>query len=356
MKIGFIGDIHLQVQDPYSNLDSSTGFSIRTLDKFDGIKEALSISKLEGVDLFAFLGDIFDKMNPNEKLKSHFYEVLLPYLKYFPIIIIPGNHDGIQVSHSFLTEQAILNQLEYKELIIADEPMIYKDKILFIPWNNDIEGLTELITENADENLIVLGHLEINGAVTSTEHITGKGLSPIIFSKYRFVGLSHYHKYQKIKKNIWYIGSPAIKDFSEIGIEKGFGIYDYTKNKLIFHTLEKRSFYEFNINEDTVEEVGEYLEKNTIPEGSVFKLRIKGSKNWLVDNKSTIIDVFKEYKPLKIIPKTEIVKDETSNIEYIKSHTNRYEKIKEFANGKPQGYIDYGIQIYKRVEQKFLEM
>src|SRR5690606_31839931 len=307
MKIGIIGDNHLTIQDPYSGIDPTSGFAIRTIDKFNSLREALEISKKEKVKLFVINGDLTEKMNPPEKLKDYFYDILIDYCQYFDIIILPGNHDGIQTSHNYMTEKLFSDKFGLSNLIIIDKITLlekYPIDILIIPWTTDLDAINQALIDYGHDNAICIGHLEIIGAVSTTEHVLNLGIQAQRFSRFKAVFLNHYHKYQKVGKNIWYVGSSNIKDFSEIGLPKGFVIYDSVKNNHEFYQLEKRLFYEFLISEKTLDDVDQFLEEHSQDlQGSVIKLKIEGSKHWISEIRSEILKIFNEFKPLKILPK-----------------------------------------------------
>src|SRR5690606_41082001 len=85
--------------------------------------------------------------------------------------------------------------------------------------------------------------------------------------------------------------------FSEIGLPKGFVIYDSVKNNHEFYQLEKRLFYEFLISEKTLDDVDQFLEEHSQDlQGSVIKLKIEGSKHWISEIRSEILKIFNEFK------------------------------------------------------------
>ncbi|MFW9951736.1 MAG: exonuclease SbcCD subunit D, partial [Candidatus Thorarchaeota archaeon] len=199
MKYGFIADIHLSVTDSLSPIDPSISLSIRNIDKLNAIEEALKISIKKGCEAFFFLGDIYDKLNPTERLKEAFLRTILPYSKEIDIYIFPGNHDGADFTNNYLSETVILEGLDIPPLKVIHTPTtLYlnkgKDKFLIIPWIADHRVIKDIIDEQ-EEGLILLAHLEVFGAITSTEYQITQGLHPSVFQKFKFCAFGHYHRH-----------------------------------------------------------------------------------------------------------------------------------------------------------------
>jgi DNA repair exonuclease SbcCD nuclease subunit len=361
MKYGLIADIHLSISDNLSPLDSKTGLSYRTLDRLDGIYKALDISVQEECEAFFILGDTFDKLNPPESFKEHFLNTILPFSEKIKIYIIPGNHDGTAFTHNYLTEAALMRKLEKPTINIIDEiDTIYlnrgKDKFHIIPWIEDHSKIKNGI-DVGEEGMIFLGHLEIQGALASTEYVLTKGLHPGVFQKYKRAFLGHYHKRQQIG-NILYVGSPFIKDFSEINdwATKGFIIYDSEKDTWEEVQLEKRGFFRYYITNETLDSIDEELESVEPSEGSILKLKLEGSKEWISHMLPKILEVFKQYKPLKILREKIFIKEQLKEVHEVLVKTNRIERIKEISKDESNEIRDIGIEIYKEAENEYREI
>jgi len=269
MKYGFIADIHLATSDNLSPIDGASGLSIRTLDKLKALDKALNISVERGCEVFFLIGDIFDKLNPPDRLKKAFYETLKPYFYKIGLHIIVGNHDGADFTNNYLSEQLLMEEVENPPIHIIDKIKtlslgIKGDEILVIPWTIDGASVETAVIE-ANKNILCLAHHEISGAVASTEYVLTGGFPAGMFDKFRHTFMGHYHRYQIIKK-VTYVGSPIIKDFSELGVAKGFIIYDYSSNKAEFINLEERKAYVITINEQNAEEIEAWLEQEQIKE------------------------------------------------------------------------------------------
>lgn len=359
MKLGFIADLHLSITDSLGGMDPKIGLSYRTIDRLEALTKALTISYSEGCKYFILGGDIYDKLNPPEKLKEAFNKVIGQFFDTgMSIVIIPGNHDGSSFIHNYKTEQTIINSMPDVNwpLIIIDKPQaIYlnNEKFLFLPWTMETEKIQEAIDE-VEPGIYCFGHIEISGAVSSTEFTLTSGFHPSTFQKFKKVYLGHYHRRQIIK-NIEYVGSPIIKDFSELEVEKGFLIID-TNGKDEFYQLEKRKAFQFRISPDTIEDVDAYLTDNPPPQGSLIKIRIEGDREWVTNAIPVIKQIFGEFKPLKLKVEKIYTKHETlTEVDNILEKSSRVERIKELTKGKDPEFVDYGLNIYRAIESEYLE-
>lgn len=361
MKYGLIADIHLSISDSLSPLDSETGLSIRTLDKLNALEEALKVSISQNCEAFFIMGDIYDKLNPPEKLKEAFLRTILPYSKEIKIIIFPGNHDGADFTNNYLSEIALLESFENSPFTIVDVPTtLYfnngRDKFLIVPWIANHDTIINVLSQ-CEEGLILVGHMEVFGALTSTEYHLTSGIHQGIFQKFKFVALGHYHRHQRLAKNLIYVGSPIIKDMSEIHDEKkGFVIYDSNSNKFEFIQLEKRRGFIYKLTETNLDEVQAQLDSDPPKEGDLIELEFFGTKEWINSIKGEIHKYIKTtYNPLKIKSKRSYIKEENVKAKDILSLKNRIDRIKEYSKNNVE-YINLGIELYKESENEYLEV
>lgn len=138
-KVTFIADLHLgasnyRKQNNMSAYDKHTG----TL-----VKEIVS---LERPDVVVFLGDIFDNPRPPEELQYAFASIINAFLlDDREVVIITGNHDWSNSSHSLMWLEAFEKRLE--GLHVATKPKIIKTKsgVSFgcYPWCPEVEEWEE---------------------------------------------------------------------------------------------------------------------------------------------------------------------------------------------------------------------
>jgi len=332
MKFGLIADVHLSNVDSMGPIDPYTGFSIRTNDRLEAIDNALLKSISQGCDYFVIMGDLYDKLNPTERLKEALQKVLIKYLDKINIKILIGNHDGAGFTHNYLTDKLLLGLSNDSKLEIVDrlnrvydanEPRSY----YFLPWIENQEDLLEILN-SIPKGSDVFGHFEIMGALSSSEIELNLGTPISWFSRFNKVFGGHYHKKQKIK-NFTYVGSSNVKDFSEINDEKGFVIYDSIKGTEEFFQLEKRKGYQFRLNENNIDEFETWMEK--IEPNSFIKVFIVGQKTWVNDAYQVVKTELRDCKPMRLKIEKEFLKVSVDKDEYVAIQANevsRHEKIK----------------------------
>jgi len=153
-----------------------------------------------------------------------------------------------------------------------------------------------------------------------------------------------------------YVGSPTIKDMSEIHDEKkGFIIYDSNANNFEFFQLEKRRGFIFKLSENNLDEAQNRLETDPPREGDLIEIEFIGTKEWINGVKGEVHKIFREFKPLKIKTKRNYIKVENVKASEILLIKNRVDRIKQFSKEHPE-FIDLGIQLYQDAENQYLEV
>jgi DNA repair exonuclease SbcCD nuclease subunit len=347
----------LDIVDNLSPIDSKTGLSVRCGDKLDALREALTISLDKGCDLFMMGGDMYNKLNPPEKLKRAFYDVLVDFMGKISIMLFPGNHDGAGFTNNYLSDHKIFGYFGQSKPIdiIMQRQTIYlgKGKDLYImPWTTDLESLQSDIHALEDRDLLGYGHLEISGSLASSEYVLTPGVKSSLFKHFKRVSLGHYHRRQP-----FYVGSPISKDFGETGIEKGFEIYDTETSQVEFYQLDHRLMSVVTVTEESWDSIADWLDNTPPPPGSLIKLIVNGTPDFVNNYYQDLVNVFNSLDPLKLVKKKEFVDPETSTpILKVQAHANRVDKIKELADGEDEASLDYGLSIFKQAEDEYLEV
>jgi len=90
MKIMLVGDIHLSERPPSSCTDSYCD------DLFDLLEQARQVGVQRGIAAWCWAGDVFHHKAPN-RVSHRLVHRLCAFLEtcepYFPVLIVPGNHD-----------------------------------------------------------------------------------------------------------------------------------------------------------------------------------------------------------------------------------------------------------------------
>lgn len=166
----------------------------------------------EGVDMFAFLGDLCDPgaYRPSRCLKSAILIAEILAMHKVPSRWLTGNHDVIEDghgSHMLMPMQGCMNPL----IQIKDEPSVELFKgvqLVWLPYTPSIKAYdpAEFIkTTVPGIDAVVFGHLWIGGIVPGSEtHDLGRGRSvylPIEEIKEHFDTVTicngHYHEQQE---------------------------------------------------------------------------------------------------------------------------------------------------------------
>lgn len=251
------------------------GQNSRLTDELKILSGMVNDAIIRKIDGFIILGDIFDKINPSEKLRKIFLRtVILPLLKEkITVFILMGNHDTNFEVVSFETEAELANVLSEGSIVFITEPQIidFGDcSIYFVPFGfpipKDNEGCQ-----------ILLGHHGIKGKETGVGVIQRKGAEEIEendFKQFKIAWFGHYHKPQDN-----YIGSPIKWDFGERLDEKRYILLEADNGEFqtTFIPIEDRRFIQL-----------EFTEKDQITEkdvegikDSVIKLVFRGSSLWI---------------------------------------------------------------------------
>jgi DNA repair protein SbcD/Mre11 len=255
------------------------GFS-RLSEQEQFIEELISICNNEKIDLIIIAGDVFDTINPPALAEKLFYRSLkeLSLNGERPIIAIAGNHDnherlvassplaselGIILIGSYTTliekgkygtncivencgEGFISIDLKGEKLVALTMPYASEsrlNKLMFTDvdesevqksYSNKISEMFEAneIHYTDDSINIAIGHFHItNGEITNSERdISLGGVYAVNYralpAKSQYIAMGHLHRMQKIKKSIYYSGSPIQYSKSEASHEKYVNVVD----------------------------------------------------------------------------------------------------------------------------------
>jgi DNA repair exonuclease SbcCD nuclease subunit len=96
-----------------------------------------------------------------------------------------------------------------------------------------MDSAADFVAATQVEADLLVGHAGINGAVTGpVEYRPLEEIDVDDLGAFAFTFLGHYHKCQKLKERVWYIGSPLQQNRGERDdTDKGFLLYDSERNK-----------------------------------------------------------------------------------------------------------------------------
>ena len=223
MKIAVCADIHAHNYSQYSHitdkgLNSRLDWILRVLD------EITNYAVKRELDAIVIAGDLFEsRKSIDVAVLDSVYKVLSN--TDIPLYIVKGNHD-ISYRGGNRYSISIFNKIA-NVITTAKVLTIANTNVGFLPWTEDtnvIHKALKLFQTNKVK--YVIGHLALSGGyVGSHEYLVEGKVEPVLFRKFEWVALGHYHKHQKIRNNIYYVGSPIQHTWGETGDEKGFMVF-----------------------------------------------------------------------------------------------------------------------------------
>ncbi len=224
----------------------------------------------EKIDVLLISGDIFDIYNPSYLAEEQYFNFLASLSgKLRKVIIIGGNHDSPKTLEAPKEVLKSINvdiisgaKNNYKKIIDFEDFQIlavsYLRENILKEKNEDLLKAIEKIYDiNANKPVIAMGHLSVYGASFGggeRDIYIGKieAIPSNVFEKFSYTALGHIHKYQEIKDNIIYSGSPLQMAFDE-DYDKKIVIID-TENwqKKLINVPRFRKFIKLKGNFETV--------------------------------------------------------------------------------------------------------
>jgi len=283
----FIADLQLRLQEKYGV--SEKGVNSRLTDKLKILEGAVSRALENSHDMFIIGGDIFEKINPPDKLRKLFLDCIKPLFGKIPIFIIIGNHDTDNTNHPWTGEQYISNSNpDFQNVFVIDKPQafnIHNTNFSLIPWpRNNEELIKTLLTINKQS--IILGHFPIRGAKASTELKLWEGPNSAMLEPFIYTILGHYHIFQYTDQYV-YVGSPARVDMSEKDYVKGYLEFTISNEEFSWFIIESndRKFLNLSYTEPEIIK----LPPDEEVDGAIVKLTLQGGDKWLNEQKALMI-------------------------------------------------------------------
>ncbi len=146
-------------------------------------------------EYLVILGDFYEKKRPTPK-ELYFGTRTMAFFKskFKEVILLTGNHAELEKNFSNV------DYLKFLNIIVCDE---YE------------------ITNQKETPGIFFGHFMTNESLMHYGHYDkDRTLSQLV--KYRFVFLGHQHSFQKLKDNVFHLGSCRYVTFAEVGDKAKF--------------------------------------------------------------------------------------------------------------------------------------
>jgi DNA repair exonuclease SbcCD nuclease subunit len=345
LKIVATSDLHFRSSDSWG-VNTPNGNS-RLLDKIKTLKSI--VQKAIDIEASAFYigGDIFDRLNPSEKLRSQFVECISPLMvKGIPLILLRGNHDTNFDVTNFGAESALANSLKPDCIWFITEPTSIEfgsANLLFVPYGFDIP---------VDSGCSVLfGHCGVEGAETGVGVIKRDNEDAPLsaFKTFKNVYLGHYHKPQELNfkdTRIVYIGSSNRWDMGERYDEKRYLIISIEDNGVTHESIpiEDRKFVQLEFHE------GESWECSEDITCACVKVVFKGTKSWIKSlNLDSIRRSYEKLGPTKIDVVPDFIDSKKSSNVDINPLSSPNEIIAKYCQDKKisKEMLELGLKIFK---------
>lgn len=354
MKFLISGDYHLKLVDSLGI--TVAGVNSRLTDRINSLTKVVNTAIEKQCDGFIILGDIFDKINPSEKLRKIFVKTVISPLieNEIPIIILMGNHDTNNDVVSFETEALLASKFKADSILFITKPETItipvgdSDKtkdLLFLPYGYKYPEDTKVD--------YCFAHHGLSGAETGVGVIfrTGEEGNIEDFKQCPATFSGHYHKSQvligKTGNRFMYAGSINRWDFGERLDEKQCILLDTDIDEWEFIPVPDREFKQFNIVEGSSYETTENIEN------CIVKLVFEGTLLWYSSlDIAKIKNSYEKLKPHKVIvAKALSTVDSGKNILGLVESDSDEDIIKKYAKQEKidKQILQQGLDIFNSV-------
>lgn len=172
----------------------------------------------------------------------------------------------------------------------------------------------------------------------SAYHMTEKYSFPkATFENYQLVFTGHFHRHQS-QRNIIYVGSPYQLTFGEMGVDKGFVVFDTEREDWEFIKYDKAPTHiEINLEDFNKVEVSNKFVRIIV--------------NTKIEHFVKLKRILFERGALEIVPVFEKKKDDGKPIKIINTGNSTKEMVKEYISNVKKEGIDYRklLEIFDKV-------
>jgi DNA repair exonuclease SbcCD nuclease subunit len=171
------------------------------------------------IDMLVILGDVHHKHSQMDIMNNMRVTKFLTNISTkIPTYVLVGNHD-IANNEQFLPEAHSLFSLKFcSTLTVVDRPMKieFKGEVIsmlpYLPVGRFYEGLDMI--EGWQDSSIIFCHQEVRG-VQLSKHTTSESSDSWPEENCLLV-CGHVHTYQRVSKNLIYVGTPYSQNFAEL--------------------------------------------------------------------------------------------------------------------------------------------
>jgi DNA repair exonuclease SbcCD nuclease subunit len=302
LKILLFADLHFHPHEVMAV--SINGENSRVLDAISVLNQIKDYAITHNIKHIACLGDFF---HSRKKIDVDIYNQAYSLIEEFAenglsFILLAGNHDLYYKNSAKVTSLRPLSK--FAQVINTPNLMALPNaNILFVPYYEKIDKLTEVISSYNLPNTIYFLHAEYKGAYRAkiSKDAAKRGIDASIFGdNVNRVFMGHYHMQQKFDDKIMYLGSPLQITMREILEDKFFYEFDtdtlqltpIRTNAARFAVIEYPSgkVLRYCDPSASIEKaiIGNYVEvitfENIKKSSSLYKL-LQSARNYVVTNK-----------------------------------------------------------------------
>lgn len=291
MKAVIVSDL----QAAQHGVMNEEGISLWFLDLIKELKRIFHFCVREEVTHFIVLGDVFhERGSLDVPVLNMVHQAIKQFADFgIEVIILVGNHDwddlgkhhSLEVFKPFCRVISSPERFKSGGLEIVAIPYLPK-------YSNISAALKQLQTPNTD---LVLLHCGIKGYVMHTGYKWEEGVELHEIRKRKkdrglvscFIG--HYHQFEKLRKECFFVGSLFRVDWSDVNKDKYFAYYQPGKPTMFFETQGPRFVKVFTSTGD----ISHHLEPLIC--GAYVKVDFKGSLDGLGAVKERILRMGARY-------------------------------------------------------------
>ena len=287
MKIVHISDSHLGFS-AYSKSDPELGINQREADFYSAFSQAIDRTIELEPDLVVHAGDLFDKAQPHNRAIGFALRQAIRLSKAgIPMVLISGNHSTPRLRETG-SIFAIFEHLDGVHPVY--EPGVARIvqgdvTVHAIPHSTDppmVAALRDMAPSTDTKYNIAVLHAGIEGSDTyKMDDLNEQSIRLDDFPDgLDYIALGHYHRFSKVRAQMYYSGSTERLGFGELGQSKGIVEVDLDRGSVDFHELSIRDMLELDPIDasdltatDIVREIKSRLEKDPIA-GKIARLRV----------------------------------------------------------------------------------
>lgn len=232
-------DLHLRPRERFGGPDFWVKLGLSTIDLANELALESSLPVI-------FLGDFFHykDRHPAWLLNVARDRVRVGTERGIEWYFLIGNHDIGSRNASVIDVFG-----DMRGVTVISSPTVLKigpPRCAFIPYISSTEETADWAEKLCKEADMLFLHHGLEGAVTGLGYVFPEGVEGKALEEYEWVFCGHYHKFQRVFANAYYLGSPYQLDFGEReDKEKGVWLLDSEKGLVRFEVPGSPRFLQF---------------------------------------------------------------------------------------------------------------